>query len=230
GRRPGVAATLCRLAERLAAPLIDLSAESQGRPSVPAAHPLDMSGARHEVVADADVVLALDVSSFLGALGHTDRSTREVRLLNERADIIAISLDDYAARSWAQTFQSLAPIDLPIAAEPAAALPGLIAAVEDRLRPDPAASGRQERAERIAARHRALHAAWLATARLERSSKPVAPSALAAAVWEVIESEDWALANGTGKGWARRLWDWQPERVYGGSGGAGLGYGLPAAL
>jgi len=38
------------------------------------------------------------------------------------------------------------------------------------------------------------------------------------------------LANGTAKGWARRLWDWQPERTYGGSGGAGLGYGLPAAL
>ena len=38
------------------------------------------------------------------------------------------------------------------------------------------------------------------------------------------------LANGTAKGWARRLWDWRPERSYGGSGGAGLGYGLPAAL
>src|SRR5262249_28589527 len=33
-----------------------------------------------------------------------------------------------------------------------------------------------------------------------------------------------------GPGWARRLWAWQPERVCGGSGGAGLGYGLPAAL
>jgi thiamine pyrophosphate-dependent acetolactate synthase large subunit-like protein len=49
-------------------------------------------------------------------------------------------------------------------------------------------------------------------------------------VWDVIKDEDWVLANGTAKGWARRLWDWQPERTYGGSGGAGLGYGLPAAL
>ncbi len=53
---------------------------------------------------------------------------------------------------------------------------------------------------------------------------------LAAEVWDVIKGEDWVLANGTAKGWARRLWDWQPERSYGGSGGAGLGYGLPAAL
>src|SRR5262245_25039518 len=83
GRRSGVAAPLTRLAELLAAPLVDLSAESSGRPSVPASHPLDMSGARHEVMGEADVVLALDVSNFLGALGTVDRSTREVRLLNE---------------------------------------------------------------------------------------------------------------------------------------------------
>src|SRR5262245_14021370 len=132
GRRPGVAALLGRLADLLAAPLVDLSAEYQGRPSVPATHPLDMSGARHEVVADADVVLALDVSSFLGALGHTDRSTREVRLLNERADIIAISLDDYAARSWAQTFQSLVPVAVPIAGDAAAARSALLAGGGER--------------------------------------------------------------------------------------------------
>ena len=53
-----------------------------------------MSGARHEVVGEADVVLALDVTSFLTALGETDRSTREVRLLNEAARVISISLDD----------------------------------------------------------------------------------------------------------------------------------------
>jgi acetolactate synthase I/II/III large subunit len=230
GRRAGATPLLCRLAEALAAPLVDLSAEYSGRSSVPGRHPLDMSGARHEVLREADVVLALDVTNVQGALAVTDRGTREVRPLNEDTRVISISLDDYAVRSWAQTFQSLAPVDLPIAAEPATALPALVAAVEDRLRRDPAAAARRARAEGIATRHRALHTEWRETARLERSLTPVAPSALASAVWEVIEGEDWALANGTGKGWARRLWDWQPERVYGGSGGAGLGYGLPAAL
>ena len=83
GRCPEATETLCRLAERLTAPLVDLAGESQGRPSVPGGHPLDMSGARHEVVGEADVVLALDVSSFLSALGETDRSTRETRLLKK---------------------------------------------------------------------------------------------------------------------------------------------------
>src|SRR5207249_3450647 len=125
------AAPLCRLAERLAAPLVDLAVEYQGRPSVPGRHPLDMSGARDEVVREADLILALDVTNLLGAMGQVDRSTREVRLLNESTRVISISLDDYAVRSWAQTFQSLIPVDLPIAADAALALPMLVAAVED---------------------------------------------------------------------------------------------------
>ena len=226
GRRPEATGPLCRLA----APLIDLAAESQGRPSVPAGHPLDMTDARDEAIRDADVVLALDVSSFLSVLGETDRTTREVRLLNERTQIIAVSLDDYAFRSWAHTFQSLAPVDLPIAADAGLALPTLVAAVEERLERDRAAADRLARAERIGARHAALRAEARNVVTLERSARPLAPSVLAAEVWEVIKGEDWALANGTAKGWARRLWDWRPERSYGGSGGAGLGYGLPAAL
>jgi acetolactate synthase-1/2/3 large subunit len=230
GRRPEATGPLCRLAELLAAPLIDLAAESQGRPSVPADHPLDMTDARDEAIREADVLLALDVSSFLSVLGETDRTTREVRLLNERTQIIAVSLDDYAFRSWAHTFQSLAPIDLPIAADAGLVLPALVAAVEERLKRDRVAADRLARAERIRTRHAAVRAEARNVVTLERSSRPLAPSVLAAEVWEVIKGEDWVLANGTGRGWARRLWDWRPERSYGGSGGAGLGYGLPAAL
>jgi thiamine pyrophosphate-dependent acetolactate synthase large subunit-like protein len=230
GRRPEATAPLVRLAERLAAPMIDLAGESQGRPSVPSRHPLDMTDARDEVIREADVVLALDVSSFLVALGTTDRSTREVRLLNEQARVIAISLEDYAFRSWAHTFQSLAPVDLAIAADAGRTLPALLALVEDRLQHDRRATEREARAARLAARHAALEAEWHAAVTLERASKPLAPAVLAAEIWNVIKDEDWVVANGTGKGWPRRLWDWQPQRSFGGSGGAGLGYGLPAAL
>jgi acetolactate synthase I/II/III large subunit len=230
GRHPAATPLLCRLAERLAAPMIDLASESEGRPSVPSRHPLDMTGARQEIVAEADVVLALDVTNFLGALGQVDRATRAVRRFNEAAKVIAISLDDYALRSWAHTYQSLAPVDLPIAADSALVLPYLLSAVEDRLKHDRRAAERRQRADRVAARHAALQHEWEGTARLERALSPLTPAAFAAAVWDVLKDEDWALANGTAKGWARRLWDWQPERTYGGSGGAGLGYGLPAAL
>jgi thiamine pyrophosphate-dependent acetolactate synthase large subunit-like protein len=230
GGRPEATAALCRLADLLAAPLVDLSAEYQGRPSVPNSHPLDMSGARHEVVREADVVLALGATSLMGALVQTDRSTRQVRRLNEETRVISLSLDDYAVRSWAHTFQSLVPVDLPIAADPGLALPALVTAVGERLKRDSRTDERRARASRVTARRASLRAEWAAAVTVARSDKPLAPPVLAAEVWDVVKDEDWVLANGTGKGWAPRLWDWKPDRSYGGSGGAGLGYGLPAAL
>ena len=219
GGKPAASRSLLRLADLLAAPVVDLSDAHQGRPSVPSTYALDMSEARQDVVADADVVLALDVTNLLGALADVDRST-----------VITISLDAYAHRSWAQTYLSLVPVDLPIAAHPAVALPALVALVEDRLKNDPEAGARRSRAERIAARRTALAAEWRKTLERQRSERPIAPAVLAAEVWEVIKTDDWILANGTANGWARRLWDWRPERSYGGSGGAGLGYGLGASI
>ena len=102
--------------------------------------------------------------------------------------------------------------------------------MEDRLKNDSRAAERRQRAERIAARHAALRSEWQATVSLNRSGKPLTPAVLTSTIWDVIKNEDWVLGNGTGKGWARRLWKWQPERSFGGSGGAGLGYGLPAAI
>src|SRR5207244_2049325 len=106
----------------------------QGRPSVPSTYALDMSEARQDVVADADLVLALDVTNLLGTFADVDRATRQVQRLNDRTTLITISLDDYAHRSWAQTYLSLVPVDLPIAAHPAVALPALVSLVEDRLK------------------------------------------------------------------------------------------------
>ena len=184
------------------------------------------------MVRDADVILALDVTSFLSALGETDRSTREVRLLNEAARVIAISLDDYAFRSWAHTFQSLAPVDLPIAADAARVLPALVEAVEARLDGRPSARrSAQARTQRLAARHAALRAEWQATVE-PRARHPTAGAGRARrrGLGRHQGRRLGAGATAPAKGWARRLWDWQPERSYGGSGGAGLGYGLPAAL
>ena len=230
GGKPAASRSLLRLADLLAAPVVDLSDAHQGRPSVPSTYALDMSAARQDVVADADVVLALDVPNLLGALADVDRATRQIQLLNDRTTLITISLDDYAHRSWAQTYLSLVPVDLPIAAHPAVALPALVALVEDRLKNDPEAGARRSRAERIAARRTALAAEWRKTLERQRSERPIAQAVLAAEVWEAIKTDDWILANGTANGWARRLWEWRPERSYGGSGGAGLGYGLGASI
>jgi len=96
-----VAVPLCRLAELLAAPLVDLAVEYQGR-RASRPHPLDMT-ARETSLREADLILA-STSRTCSARWSGRSSTREVRLLNESTGVISISLDDYAVRSWAQTF------------------------------------------------------------------------------------------------------------------------------
>ncbi len=228
---PWALAALQRLAELLAAPVIDLGDEHRGRSCFPTAHPLDLFGAKREMIREADVVLALDVQDFLGTLAEVDRTTREVKPVSDRpVKIIGVSLNDYAIRSWAQTYLSLVPLDLPITADAGMVLPSLVKLVEEQLQKDSRAATRQARFVKLRIRHEALREEWLHTVEAQRLQRPVAYSVLAAAVWEAIKDEDWILANGTARGWAKRVWEWQPERFCGGSGGAGLGYGLGASL
>ncbi|HEV8717674.1 MAG TPA: thiamine pyrophosphate-binding protein [Candidatus Binatia bacterium] len=228
---PWARAALQRLAELLAAPVIDLGDEHRGRSCFPNTHPLELSGAKREMIREADVILALDVQDFLGTLGEVDRTTREVKPVSDRpVKIIGISLNDYAIRSWAQTYLSLVPLDLPITADAGVVLPPLVKLVEGRLQKDSRATTRQARLAQLQVRHETLRKEWLETVETQRSQRPIAYSMLAASVWEAIKDEDWILANGTARGWAKRVWEWQPERFFGGSGGAGLGYGLGASL
>jgi thiamine pyrophosphate-dependent acetolactate synthase large subunit-like protein len=117
-------------------------------------------------------------------------------------------------------------------ADTAVALPLLVWLVEERLR------RRDEARERFRRRAGAWEktnlerrARWEAQAASATERSPLALAAVAAAVRDVIKDEDWALANGSLNGWARRLWDFrQPHQYLGGSGGAGLGYGMGASL
>ena len=228
---PRARAALQRLAELLAAPVIDLGDEHRGRSCFANTHPLELSGARREMIREADVILALDVQDFLGTLGEVDRTTREVKPVSDRpVKLIGISLNDYAIRSWAQTYLSLVPLDLPVTADAGVVLPPLVNLVEERLQRDSRATARQARLAKLRVRHETLRKEWLETVETQRSQRPIAYSVLAATVWEAIKDEDWILANGTARGWAKRVWEWQPERFCGGSGGAGLGYGLGASL
>src|SRR5262249_26701377 len=199
---PRARAALQRLAELLAAPVIDLGDEHRGRSCFANTHPLDLSGAKREMIREADVVLALDVQDFLGTLGEVDRTTREVQPVSDRrVKIIGVSLNDYAVRGWAQTYLSRAPLDLPITADAGVVLPPLVNLVEERLQKDSRATRRQARLAQLRVRHEALRQAGLAPVKTQPSPPPPPYSALAATVWEVIKGEDWVLANGTARGW-----------------------------
>jgi thiamine pyrophosphate-dependent acetolactate synthase large subunit-like protein len=234
GRAPAAVQALAALADTLQAPVVDLY--EYGRFNFPSTHPLDLTEARAEILADADVILALDVVDLHGALARTNRATRTSESLPPPgATVIHISMADAGIRSWVTHYQHLAPVDLPILADTASALPALLGRVRDALSGDGngprGAAAARARGEALRNRHTALRDDARRRCEAEWSAQPTAPSRLAAEVWNVLQAEDWVLANGTLDGWARRLWDWtDPDQFVGGSGGAGLGYGAGAAI
>jgi len=225
-RTPAGLAALVELAETLQAAVIDQG----GRMNFPTRHPLNQSQAR--AIADADVILGLEVSDFWGAVNsYRDQLSRSSHsLLKPGAKLVSITSGDLYVRANYQDFQRYLPVDLALAADAEATLPALTDAVRRALTAD-----RKRALEARGAKLTEAGAAALDRARLDASyawdASPVSTARLSAELWAQIKNEDWALVNGTGGGWARRLWSFdKPYQWIGGAGGAGVGYGMPAAV
>jgi acetolactate synthase I/II/III large subunit len=227
GRHPEAVPYLVQLAELLAIPVIDRG----GRFNFPNTHPLNLTDAASTLLAQADVVLALDVLDLFGALGQVDKATRLFQpAISPHTTTIHITLGDLFVRSWAADYERLPAVDLPIAADTALALPALLSLCQARL-------GRAEaarlavRAAQLHSQHAALRQQWQQVAQAAAPQRPMAVPTAVAAIWDVLRHEDWVLVNNAVGAWTRRLWDWQrPGCHLGSSGGAGLGYGMGAAL
>ena len=227
GRNQTSVPALVNLAETLSAPVLD----QLGRFNFPNTHPLDLTGDEEASIKEADVVLALDVRDLHGSLSrqksHYRRETES--LLREDARIINIGMADLVSRSWAADYQRLAPIDLPIVADSAVAIPQLIAACKRRVQSAERQKAIKKRFKSVKERHNKLRAKWREDAQKSWDKKPISTARLASETWEMIRDEDWVLAYGTLAGWPRKLWDWtKPYQFPGKAGGAG--FGLSCAL
>jgi len=229
GRHPETVPHLIALAELLSAPVFDRG----GRFNFPNTHPLDLTGGGLDFLEQADVVLALDVQDLQGAFSRLDPQTRsKVYHISPQAKIIHISLNDMLVHSWASDYHYLEPQDLPISADTSVALPELLNLIRQEMEQKSSTTkDREERFARIRETHDNLRRKWREEADRASSKEKIATSFLAREIWEVIKNEDWVLVNGTAREWARRLWDWtKPYQYLGGSGGAGLGYGMGASI
>ena len=225
GRNPRAVGSLIELAEALAAPVIDRG----GRFNFPSTHPLDVTGAEAEALAEADVVLALDVQDLYGALGTVDTHTRTfTTCLGRNPAIIHITLDELITRSWAADYQKLQAVDIPMIADTGLAVPQLASACRE-LGTD--AEQMRQRFGRLNGEHAARRARWRDQARSPGGGQAISQGALVAQVGEAIKGKDWVLTSDVWDRWARRLWELkQPGQYIGRSSGAGLGYGLGAAM
>jgi acetolactate synthase I/II/III large subunit len=223
-------ARLVELAELLQAAVVDQA----GRLNFPSRHPLNQSNRSRAAIAEADVILGLEVNDLWGTMNafrdQLHKSAR--RVAKSDAKIISVSARDLAIKGNYQDFQRYPEVDLAIAGDAEATLPALTEAAKRLITP--------ARRMAFAARGKALAAASQAAfdrARRDASyawdASPVTTARLTQELWNAIQKEDWSLVSQLGpvSGWPLRLWTFdQPYQFIGGSGGAGIGYTAPAAL
>src|SRR5438552_11535360 len=198
GRHPVAFSELRRLSELLGAPVLDL----QGRLNMATRHPLNFSGSE-AVLADADLVLSVDVGDLFRALNRLDRATHEKqRRIPDGCTIIDIGLMELRSSKWSEDVGQFQPVDLSIVADTALALPALrelVAADASALWP-----GRRQRLE---AENAKLRAEVDKKSREHWDDKPIWPARLATEVWEAIKGQDWVLTGADLEDWAPKLWD-----------------------
>jgi thiamine pyrophosphate-dependent acetolactate synthase large subunit-like protein len=229
-RTPAGLTRLVELAETLQAPVVDQG----GRMNFPSRHPLNQSSASRQLVANADVILGLELTDFWGTVNTVrDGLTRTSRsIVKPGTKLISITALDLATKGNYQDFQRYPEVDVAMAADAEATLPALIEACKRLITADKRAAY-QDRGKRLAD----AHAAALARARTEATyawdASPISTARLTTELWAQIKNEDWALVAESGimSDWTSQLWTFDKHyQSLGGSGGAGVGYGAPAAV
>ena len=229
GRSEEAVRGLVRLAESLSIPVVN----GGDFFNFPTRHPLYAAESKDALLAEADLVLALDVYDLQQDLTVLDRSTRAATdILRPDAKLIDISLRQLLTKSWADDHGHLYPTDISVAAETSVALPALADIVQRKLDDATGSSAEiEERRERIGRLHEARLAENQAIAKAQASEYPLALSTIAQELWDVVKGEDWVLGNGDLRGWVQRLWDIQhPYQDMSARGGGGLGEGLGHAI
>jgi acetolactate synthase I/II/III large subunit len=229
-RTPAGIEYLKKLAETLQIPVIDQT----DRMNFPTRHPLNQTERGRELVANADVVLGLEVNDFWGGLhSFRDQMERTSRPI-ARADVKTISINsaNLFVKSNYQNFQRYPDVDVDIPADAEATLPSLIEAAKSQLD----ASRKNvlaDRGAKLAAAHAAAEQQVRDAAAYAWDASPISTARLSAELWAEIKNEDWSLVSSVGRfsRWPLRLWDFQKHYQYiGGAGGYGIGYDAPASV
>jgi thiamine pyrophosphate-dependent acetolactate synthase large subunit-like protein len=230
GRTPAGMQRLVELAEALQAPVIS----RPGRMNFPTRHALNHTERSGALIAEADVILGLELANFWGNVNsYRDQMHRTSRpIIRNGAKLISITAEDLYMKANYQDFQRFTEVDLAIAADGEATLPSLTEAVKRLINGD-RSRALQERGAKLAdARQQSLERVrYLAGSAWDAS--PISTARLSAELWAQIKNDDWSMVSAAQfvSWWPLRLWDFTRHYQYiGTSGGSGIGYGAPAAV
>ena len=227
GRKAGTWKSLVLFAETLGIAVID----QQVRFNMPTTHPLTVAGAEKEILAEADVVLALDVIDLYWAIHRLGE--KHERLLNPNARLIQIGMEDFTVKSWSEA-RRLVATDLSLVADTAVALPEMTKMAARFLSADESSRRRiEERMQQAQRRHEEMRSRWQKEAERQWDMQPVSLPRLILELQDLLKAHAWSLVNtGTGTSvWAKRLLDLkEPEQFCAGNPGGGLGHGIGASI
>jgi len=230
GRTAAGVRHLVELAEALNAPVID----QLGRMNMPNNHYLYQLGGGG-LIERADVILGLELTDLWGTVNNSDDSVEMAQVYRPKAGarLISIGMGDLYIRANYQDFERYQQVDIAIGADAETTLPMLTEYVKQAIPADRRAKiaerGDKARKGQAQARQRMLTQA----AANAWDASPVSSARLSAEIWQQIKNENWALVSRDSSlsNWPHRLWTFdQHHQFIGGPGGAGIGYGLPAAV
>jgi acetolactate synthase-1/2/3 large subunit len=221
---------LVELAELLQAPVIN----EAGRMNFPNHHPLNQSFSRSGLVARADVILGLEMTSLFDTVNSSRLQlvpdTRQV--IKPGAKLISIGADGLLTKGNFLEMGRYQPVDLSILADAETTMLPLIEAVKRQL----------TSAQRAAAQVRGTKLAAIQQKTLEQSridatyawdASPVSTGRLSAELWEAVKGEDWSFVSYIMhfSWWPLRTWPMEKHYQWNGNtGGNGMGYNAPASL
>jgi thiamine pyrophosphate-dependent acetolactate synthase large subunit-like protein len=229
-RTPAGMMRVVELAEALQAPVIDQAA----RLNFPTRHPLNQTERGRGFIAEADVILGLEVVDFYGTVhSFRDQVYRTASPTTQpNVKLISISTGDLYTKSNYQDFQRYAEVDLAIAADAEATLPSLTEQVK-RLSDDNRKTIFRERGAQLAKAQQSSLKAARAAATYAWDASPISTARLSQEIWAQIKDHDWSLVSAVQflSNWPLRLWNFdKPYQFIGAAGGFGIGYGAPAAV
>ncbi len=229
-RTPAGMTLLVELAELLQAPVID-----QGeRLNFPSRHLLNHSDRARELVAGADVIVGFELTDFWGTVNaYRDQLHRTSRSsIKPSTKLVSVTAGDLFMKSNYQDQQRYPEVDIAMAADAEATLPALIESVKRQIGADRRRAF-EERGKKLSDARGQLLERAKAEAAWGWDASPISTARLSAELWAAVKDSDWALVSPIDfvSRWPMRLWNFdKPYQFIGASGGAGVGYGAPAAV
>jgi acetolactate synthase-1/2/3 large subunit len=232
-RTPAGSRLLVELAEVLQAPVIDQG----GRMNMPNTHYLNQTARTAALISNADVIIGLEVSDYWATVnafidnGHDGLGLNEVRV-KPGTKLIGISSTGLVTKSNYQDFQRFQSLDVDMAGDAEASLPALIEAVKAAIPNDRKAALEKRGADLKKAYADARERTRVAAA-VAWDASPISTARLSMEIYAQIKDFDFSLVSSSGNvsGWPNRLWRMEKHHNWlGSSGGAGVGYGAPAAI